>query len=139
MARLTLEIEEEYPFFLFGISAATSDYRVCWSLNKALGIALKREKPILLFRRDHDHSEHSYYQYHSETQFAAYRLIQNRSGNSVFILDLPKVDYLLLIDQTPAIQPDDLVKKLREIRQILMVQLIDIETLKNKQNLLLTT
>ena len=139
MARLTLEIEEEYPYFLFGINASTSDYRVCWSLNKTLGISLKREASVELFRKGLDNSEHSYYAFESETQLATYRLIQNRAGNSIFLSELPRVDFLLLIDQTPAIEPEFMVRKIREIRQILMAYVIDIESLKNKQNLLLTT
>lgn len=139
MARLTLEIEEEYPYFLFGINASTSDYRVCWSLNKALGISLKREASVELFRKGLDNSEHSYFSFQSEAQLATYRLIQNRTGNSIFLSELPKVDYLLLIDQTPAIEPDIMVKQIREIRQVLMAYAVDIESLKNKQNLLLTT
>jgi hypothetical protein len=139
MAKLSIEIEEDYPFFAFGLAAATNDYRVCWSLNKVLGIKLKLQKPVELYRKGRDVSEHSFYTYHDEAGFCTYRVIQNRSGNSVFLSELSRVDFILITDQSPAIVPEAIVKKIREIRHILMVYQVDLDQLKQKQNLLLST
>jgi hypothetical protein len=139
MAKLSIEIEEDYPFFVFGISASASDYRVCWSLNKALNISLKREKPIELYRKGRDVSEHSFYTFEDESRFCTYRVVQNRSGNSVFLGELPKVDYLFITDKSPAIEPDLVLKRIREIRHVLMAYYVDLDQLKQKQNILLST
>ncbi len=139
MGRLVLDIVEEYPYFLFGISASTRDYRLCWNLNKALGVALKRMPHVELFRKGGDRAEHSLYTFYSEAELAKYRLIENRSGNSLLLPDAPKADFLLMIDQSPAIDPEKILQVIRSIRSVLLAFEIEIDNLKTKQNLLLTT
>jgi len=139
MAKLVLDIIEEYPFLLFGISSTASDYRICWSLNKALTLSMKREKSVELFKKGSGVSEHCLYTYASELEQATYRFVENKVGGSLLLSEIPKADYFLMVDDSPAVDSNELLRKLRAIKIIRMAFPVNIESLKMKQNLLLTT
>jgi hypothetical protein len=138
MAKLTLDIVDEYPYEIIGISASAKDYRICWSLNQTLEIALKREPSLKVFTKKSEPVEHGYYTFLDEDTDIKFRLVENKRSASKFLPEAPKADYLFIIDESPGIEPDSILSKIREIRPVLMAFRIDSDQLKNKQNLLLT-
>ncbi|NEN25279.1 IPExxxVDY family protein [Cryomorpha ignava] len=138
MAKFTLRFDEEYPYYLIGINASAKDYRICWSINKALNIALKREDSIDVHSKNKDIVAHSYFVYTNEELNLKFRLIENKRGNSRFLTEVQQADYLLIIDESESVDMEGILKKIKEIRQVLLAFEIDIENLKNKQNLMLT-
>ena len=138
MPRLTLDLVDEYPFTIYGIRSSENDYRLCWGLNKELGIALKMEKHIEVFSKKGEISVHSLFSFTSDYEQVKYRLVQNKTINGFVLPESDKADYLLIVDQSPEIDPDVLIRKIRKSRQVLMAFPLDIENLKSKQNILLT-
>lgn len=138
MAKVTLDLGEDYPYVIFGISASASDYRLCWSLNKMLKIALKRVEPITVYSKQGDRNFHSFYEFENEDLQLKYRFIENKRGSSRFLPEVTQADYLLIIDQSPTVAEAEIQKKMMEIRQVLLVFQVNIDQLKQKQNLLLT-
>ena len=138
MAKLTIDFEEEYPYYIIGISASTKDYRMCWSLNKALNLALKRQDSIDVYSKNKDIFPHSLFVYTHEQVKTKYRLIENKRGSSKFLSEVAQADYLLVIDESDGVDIKELIKKIITIRQIVLAFEIDIDTLKQKQNLMLT-
>lgn len=138
MAKFTLSFDEEYPYYLIGINASAKDYRICWSINKALNIALKREDSIDVHSKNKDIIAHSFFVYTNEELNLKYRLIENKHGISRFLSEVQQADYLLIIDESESVDTEEILQKIKEIRQVLLVFKIDIDDLKNKQNLMLT-
>lgn len=138
MAKITLDLGEEYPYIVFGISASTSDYRLCWNLNKKLKTAFKRVEPLAIYNKQNDKIHHNYYLFENENLQVKYRFIENKRGNSRFLPEVTQADYLLIVDQSPAIVAEEIQKKLMTIRQVLFVFQVNIDELKQKHNLLLT-
>lgn len=138
MAKFTLSFDEEYPYYIIGINASAKDYRICWSINKALNIALKRENSIEVHSKNKDIIAHSFFVYTDEDLNLKFRLIENKRGISRFIAEVQQADYLLIIDESESIDTELILNKMKEIRQVLLAFLIDVEGLKNKQNLMLT-
>lgn len=138
MAKFTLSLDDDYSFIVFGIAATTSDYKLCWSLNRIMKTALKREDPVEVYNKHNDKIKHSLYIFEDEELQIKYRLVENKKGGSRFLSEVDQADYLLVIDDSPAVQKEELQRKIREIKQVLLVFPVDLEALKHKQNLLLT-
>lgn len=138
MAKFTLSFDEEYPYYLIGINASAKDYRICWSINKALNISLKREDSIDVHSKSKDIIAHSFFVYTNEELNLKFRLIENKRGVSRFLSEVQQADYLLIIDESESVDTEEILQKIKEIRQVLLVFQIDVDDLKNKQNLMLT-
>ena len=138
MSKFSLELIEEYPYQVYGIAASAQDYRLCWHLNKELGLKFTRQKAISVYNKRKESINHEVFIYEDEDAVAKYRLIQNKRTGSLFLPEVNEADYLLVIDESPVLDYDSLVIKIKNIRPVLMVFPIDLDALKNKQNLLLT-
>lgn len=138
MAKFILSFEEDYPYLVFGITSTTKDYRMCWSLNKALNISLKRENALDIYSKDKGIIGHSCFVYEDEVYSAKYRLVENKHAHSRFLPEVVQADYLLIVDETEKVDKTEILRKIKSIRQVLLAFNIDIDTLKNKQNLMLT-
>lgn len=138
MPRLTLSILEEFPFLVYGISSTDRDYRLCWGINKTLGLSLKLEKPVEVINKAGYPAEHALYTCMYEPDQVKYRLVENKAPRSLFLPEVPKADFLLIIDESPMIEPDEILSDMRKIRSVLMIFPVDLDSLKTKQNILLT-
>ncbi len=137
MAKLTLEIEEEYPYLMLGISATTTNYRLCWNINKVLSFNLTRQPDITLSSPKEMPQDFGIFTYFDKVLGISYRLIENRLGHKRFLPEVSKADYLFVVDDRGEELMEGLIADIKSIRAVLMVFPIDMETLKNKQNLML--
>lgn len=138
MSKFSLELVEEYPYQVYGITASANDYRLCWYLNKELGLHFTRQPALEIYNKKKESINHEVFVFEDEDALVRYRLIQNKKGGSLFLPELPKADYLLVLDESPVIDYENLIKRIKDIRPVLMVFPVDLNELKNKQNLLLT-
>jgi len=137
MAKLTLEIEDEYAFLAFGIVSTSRSHRVCFMLNKALGIELKRDEDIEIFSKRKTSRHHAFFTFFDENLQIRYRLIENKKGVSLFLPEVKTADFLLVIDLSDDIDNVKMVEKLRAAETVLMAFEVDLEPLRLKQNILL--
>lgn len=121
MAKLILEIDEDYPFFILGISARAANYRLCWNMNKTLDIMLRRQPDIALTAQSALVQEHSYYSFQDDILGVNYHLIENKSGNRRFMNELPQADFLLVTNETDSIDMDSLAMKIRSIVCVIII------------------
>ena len=138
MSKFSLEFEEEYPFFVVGITASVRDYKLCWHLNKELGLQLVRDQSLEILNKRKDSVSHEFFSFEDEDAQVNYRLIENRKGGNYFLSEAPKADFLLVLDESPILDRNELIKKIKSIRPVLMAFEIDLDQIRNKQNLLLT-
>lgn len=138
MAKFTLTLEEDYPFIVLGINSTAPNYRLCWHLNKALEIALKREHPIDIHSKYGNVTAHNVFTFFDEDINLKYRFIENKRGSSLFLPEVPKADYLLVLDETDMISIQEVLSELNKIALVILAFKIDMNSLKQKQNLMLT-
>lgn len=136
-AKFTLDIVDDYPYLVYGINATTRDYRLCWNINKLFGISLKLVEPLSAFSKVNDPTKHNHFSFLDENLNVTYHLIENKRGSSLFLSEVDKADYLLIIDGVDIEREElEILNKLKGIRAILMAFQIDLDRLKHKQNLL---
>lgn len=132
-----LTLEEDYSYILIGISSSAPNYRLCWSLNKALKIALKRENPIEVHSKKGHITSHHVFVFHDEEINMTYRFIENKKGSSLFLPEIPKADYLFVLDETEKIEITEILNKINKINIVILAFEVEPKSLKQKQNLML--
>ena len=136
MSKLLLNIEEEYDFSLIGISCHAKDYRLCWELNNLLSIDLSRADDLDINLKS-SIGNFSFYEFIDEENYAEYFLIANRSSKGFLIPEQKNTDFLFMIKGAAY---DSLIEEISEkistSEIVLTSYLINVDSLKSKQNLL---
>jgi len=138
MSKFVLDLDDDFPFEVFGIAATTKDYRLCWSLNKELGFGFKRLNPLSVYSKQRDKIDHGFFFYEDEALQVKYRLIENKVGASKFLPEIVKADFVIIVDESPAFEGDKFLDEMKKIRSVLMAFRINLDELKFKDNILLT-
>lgn len=143
MTKLILDIEYEYDFLLFGIVSSVRDYKLAWWLNKELRLDLKKVDEIDLFS-DKKQKECWLSYYVFDTEMYDFTFIKNKSvdffkvSKPYLLSELKEYDYFLKFGGESDTYTEDFIKKvLKLIPHITYLQLIDIDELKQKENLLI--
>jgi len=165
MAKITLNIDYDYDFMLFAITAHEPDYKFCHKLNNQLQLAFQKEDPIELKNKNQANQLlFSLYTYINDEQIE-YNLLSNKSFNQVannkqnianqpnlfseedesefvgqigyLIPELSNYDYLLII-RAPY-KPEtahETERIIKEIDAVLKIQYTDVTDLISKNNLI---
>lgn len=156
MGKHTLEIEYDYDFVLIGISSHEKDYRLCWMLNKQLGLELfKTDSLEIKGKKQETPSFFSLFTYENEELFREYTVIANLSesksvikGDSLFdavnpaenellIPEHKQMDYFFVIKgEIENEETDEIIRKIKEIESVQTAVRIDVTQLKSKQNII---
>ena len=137
MAKFVLDNEAYYDFKLVGISSHVQDYRICWTVNKALSLDLvKMDEEIIIrpAKADGLVSFSVYYCFDEETE-VEFELISNRHEDGFLIPEMRTADYFLKISEWYSDPISEIIQKLRKENLVNMAFEVDLETLRSKQNL----
>ncbi len=165
MAKFTLDIEYDFNFTLFALSCHEPDYKLCFAINRALGIDFIREQAIeLKTKKQEDQLLFSFFYFEDEEEYLEYNLVSNKSYNASRILsarkstqpdlfgntepaamaqkallipELPNADYFLIVRSE--YDPDtagSIESKLKQIPFVLNVNIVDVNDLASKKNLI---
>lgn len=135
MAKLTLELDEDYSFKLIGINCHIKDYRLCWEINEALDFDFVKEEDYEIITKSQKQG-YSFYSYLDEENHIDYYLISNR-GEFGRLIPEEKSDFLLLIKGSLTKgQLNQIGEQLHRIKNILTAYPIEVENLKSKKNLI---
>jgi hypothetical protein len=135
MTKYQLEVEYDYDFILIGISCHAKDYRLCWAVNNALGLALEKEDEDVEILHKKEKSQHSVFSFYHEENYTEYTLVLNRGTHGLLIPEQKQADYMLLIRNNFGDDLSEILSKIRRIDFVLTAFEIDVERLKSKQNL----
>ncbi len=122
-----LYLEYKHAFKAIGIFSALKDYRLCWMLNKQLGIDLKR-MPDFCMPPDSTGKAACYpvYQHEKVNLFLNILLVANKCEDGLLFKTPKNLDYILLFKS-----PDDLynltetLSEIKNIPQILAAVLLE--------------
>lgn len=98
MAKLKLDMEPDPEVTVIGISSHVKDYRLCWSINRALGLSLTRRRKNIEDENDGVLAKYSAYDHVDEETQARYTLINNHCGDGILIRDQRQADFFLVVD-----------------------------------------
>ena len=136
MAKLTLEVEEDYDFELVGICSHVKDYRLSWEINKALEYDLEKDDNYEINVKG-DRQSYSFFSFIDDENLVEFYLINNRRSNGILIPEEKKSDYFLMIRGVlRGGHKEELIEKISNIKNVLTTYEIEVDQLKSKSNLL---
>ncbi len=137
----TLEISYDFDFELIGIVSSERSFKLAWLLNNSLHLNLAR---ISDFDLEFSNGINlSFANFIHRTEHNSYQLLKNKALEyeeipKPFLLpELKEFDYLLRIDNmTKGINIESIKEILTSLSQIQLCQIIDLENVKEKENLI---
>lgn len=153
--KLVLSDALEFDFSLIAIHCSLEDHRIAFSLNKYLGLQLKRRLKDVDFRKEGCEAMFSLFNFEDSKNYRSYTLVGNKckvkhpdqtDNEGLFktqenfemislIPELSKTDFFLKIDSdTPT--PKKMLAQINEIAQVVTAYTIDVNQLKSKRNLI---
>ena len=138
MTKFQLDVDYDFEFRLIGISCHARDYRLCWSLNNSLGLQLEkvyRENANEGLKKNGVDIE-SFFLYNDKEGRISYQLLLNKHNNNLLLPEQKMADYLLIIDGINETHFEGLMKKLKQTDSVIAAFVIDVQSLKSKENLI---
>jgi len=161
LAKHLLTLEPDFDFVLIGISSHAKDYRVCWALNNTLNIELKKIESLEIKgnKKRSTPSFFSAFEFEDADNFIEYFVLANLSEgktytakiNSLFdeedakesreneflIPEYKHMNYFFILKgEVSDNRVDDLLAQIKELDVVLTAIIIDVTSLKSKQNLI---
>lgn len=137
MAKLKLDLEPDPEVMVIGISSHVNDYRLCWSINKNIGLALTRRRKDITEDADGRTARYSAYDHVDDTTQARFTLVNNHSGAGILIREHRQADYFLVVDNELAERDPELLNKVRKADFVLTAFLLPFQDLRTGYKLLL--
>lgn len=156
--KLDLDEFDEIDYHLIAIHTTLEDYRLAYFINQHLPVNLSKSNEEILIRIKEGETQFSRFYFDDEDNFVSWNLIQNKNevigqneiinqdlfsnssqvvATKVFLLpELKKVDYFLKIESDDDLDLSGIVKKLKSIKSLSTVYVVETETIKSKNNLI---
>ena len=160
MAIHNLDLDEfdEIDYHLIAIHTTLEDYRLAYFINQHLPTNLSKSKEEILISIKEGETQFSRFYFDDDDNFISWNLIQNKNevigkkeiinqdlfsnssqevATKVFLLpELKKVDYFLKIESDDDLDIVTIVKKLKTIKSLSTVYVVETENIKSKNNLI---
>jgi hypothetical protein len=135
MTRHQLSVSFDFDFVLIGIVSNIRDYRLCYAINKALGLDLQKQDNLeLLINKRTESSHYSVYLYENEDS-EIFRLISNRGTKGFLIPEQKQIDYLFMVHSGLDFSISECIKQLKTILFVQGAYQLDVHKLKSKEHL----
>lgn len=136
-----LLVSYEYDFDLIGLTSTAKEYKLAWAINNLLHFRLVKNTDLVIDFKDGKNLVISNYIY--RTEHSTLRLFRNKSFDTAYqsqgylIPELKNFDYIVYIQGfEDSFIPEELLKRLRELEEIIYSQKIDVQSLKSRENLI---
>ncbi|MFN3875241.1 MAG: IPExxxVDY family protein [Flavobacteriales bacterium] len=119
------------------ISCHVPDYRLCWSLNRALGLRLERRAQDITERAKDKELRFTVFDHRDAEGGPQWTLVSNACGKRRLIASQQQADFFLVVGQDAPGLEGDLLARLRAAEFVLMAYPVDIAQLRMSHKLLL--
>lgn len=128
---------EEFP--VWGLLCAFPGHKLCWEMNRLLGLELTRQEDIMVERRPQAKDAFfSFYSFDDEHNFLRYELIRNKCNGKFYLRDLKNFDYILMVKgELDFFDKASFSGTLKKIPGVLSLMEIDLDKIKHHEHLLL--
>ena len=93
VAKHKLDMAPDPEVMLIGISCHENDYRLCWALNRELGIDLVRRASDITEPGPEKMASYSAFDHTDQEHEARWTLVHNRSADGILLKDHTLSDY----------------------------------------------
>ena len=135
--KLDMAIEED--FCLLGVLTDEPDYKLCWTINRSLGMNFEKQDDLKLFHKKIDAEQvFSNFLFENEEAMITFRIIKNRTDNGYYLEELKNLDYLIHIQgEISTIKISNFMLALGDQEAVRMCVPCDLSRIKNHDRLLL--
>jgi len=138
VARSVLHTPVSIDFSLWAIVCQLKDYRVCWHLNKALGLDLERKEDLEVTNSEGRTLWFSLFSYIDRVQKVTFFIFNNRCDNEYLVPELRGNDFFLMIKGVfPAEDAEQVFQKLLALPELQAVFRINPAKLASVHNLVI--
>lgn len=113
MAKYRLEEPVDPEVMLVGISSHVNDYRLCWALNRTLGINLVRRTADIVENGPRKPLRFAVFDHVDERYNARWTLVNNHGDDAILVKEQRQADFFLIVDEHAPISPADLLQQVR--------------------------
>jgi len=136
MSKFSLDLEEDYDFYMLGICSHIRDYRLCWELNQHLEISLKKSSDLEILSQ----GESKFYSFNTdeeEDKSNSFYLISNKSPLGFLVPEERKCDYFLVV-KGPLDEKakENILSSVNQCKNVLTSYSITAAELRSKNNLI---
>jgi hypothetical protein len=140
MRKNILRIQSDFEFDILGISTGLPDFQLAWHINSEINVHLKRVGDHQIAFRDNKFLRTSLFQYTTDNlSVVMIRNKVNESESFAFVVPEAKnIDYFLIIqDDTGDLEIVNVKNTLSKIKNVILVQKMDVQKLKSIDNLII--
>lgn len=138
MGKIILDWDEteNFDFDLIGISTNIPDYKLVHKLNEVLHIDLARNREDFEIKQSPKPSKFfSWYSYLPEEEDLKIYLIVNKSENNYLVEEIKQMNsFLLIFGELNYLKATEVAQAIKNIPLIISSTVIDVESLKSKNN-----
>ena len=135
-----LIVDYEYDFELYGIATTIKDYKLAWLINKQLKLTLVRadDYEVELNKEKHEVINYTFITENSEIRlFKNKAVIQEQIPQSYLVQEMKHFDYFIWVNGLiHTFTSDDFLNELRKIGGLQLINQIDLDKLKSRDNFL---
>ena len=137
--KFTLNDYIDYDFSLIGICSHEEDFKLCFQLNKILGIDFERVRDIeIVLPKQGNVVSFSCFEFNDTEVDMVWYLISNRNPAANLLPDQKQTDYLLrIVGEPEQIDPLEILAKIKELSIVLTAFIIQPQDVKSIENILL--
>lgn len=135
MAKFKLDLLPDPEVVVIGISSHVKDHRLCWSINRAMGLEMARRRTDIT--EDNQGRTARFAAYDHIQGPSRYTLLNNHSGEGFLIREHRQADFFLVVDNELAEQHPDLVDRVRAADFVLTAFALPYAQLREGYKLLL--
>ncbi len=122
---------------VFGISCHVPDYRLCWSLNRALKLDLTRRRTDILEAVKGRALHYSVFEQLDEEGTASWSLVCNVCGRRKLVNEQKAADFFLVVDHETDLRDPGILERVRGAEFVLTAFPLQMDELKMGHKLLL--
>ena len=124
-----LDCIDEHDLSVIAINSHTKGYMLCWNINKLLQADFEKKEDLKI-NKDLYFSRYNYIC----DEGIEYNILKNQSKNGYLIPEHKGINYFLVTENN--INKDELIRKLRSVKDILLVFDLDKKELKQIDRLI---
>lgn len=123
---------------LLGIMAPVKDYQFCWYLNSSIGLnfRINNDLEIKLTRKERLYF-FPVYEYAEPTRFLSHYVYKNQFDGEYLLPEFKHLDFLWMMkgDEVDNASLQETIQTIKMINSVQLVLELDVEKIKNKENL----
>jgi hypothetical protein len=136
MARFKLELDPDPGFTIIGISCHERHYRLCWALNRSMGMQLTRRRTDITAPSGHRQARFATFDHIDPETNARCTLVENHGGGDLLMREYRQADYFMVVDDLLASSIPGLLERVRRTDFVLAAFPVELRTMKAGHKLL---